>query len=69
MITIKIRCATAIILQVILDSTNLMSGNAVLAFTYAKVYSRGGGWWAVSGYASDGSDTHKVIKLINELKG
>ena len=72
MITIRIQATMAIMLMVMLtddpNKSNVLSGNAILAYTYAKIYYLGGGWWAVSGYAADGADTHKVIKAVQKLK-
>jgi len=69
MITILIRCAQSVMKQLILDvDANLLSGDAVLVFTYAKAYYKGGGWYAISGYAHDGSDVHKVIKMAKEIR-
>jgi hypothetical protein len=76
MITIKIRTSAAVMLNSVILVGNLghaakkflMSGNAVLTKTYAKVYYKGAGWYAVSGYAADGSDVHKIITQINDLK-
>jgi len=69
MITLFIRCTQAIMKQMCVgDNVNLLKGNAVLAFTYAKIYYRGGGWYAVSGYAHDGKDVHRVVNLVNDMK-
>jgi len=76
MITIKIKTTVDVMLNSVVLVGNLghmakkflLSGNAVLTNTYAKAYYRGAGWYAISGYASDGSDVHKVIAQINELK-
>jgi hypothetical protein len=76
MITIKIRTTVDVMLNSVVLIGNLghmakkflMSGNAVLAKTYAKVYYKGAGWYAVSGYSADGSDVHKIINQINDLK-
>lgn len=73
MITRFIRCSVEVIFSVMLTEDNfnnrnfLKTGQAVLANTYAKIYSRGKGWYAVSGYASDGSDVYKVVDAINDL--
>jgi hypothetical protein len=76
MITIKIKTTVDIMLNSVVLVGNLgsmakkflLSGNAVLTNTYAKAYYKGGGWYAVSGYAADGNDVHKLIALINDLK-
>ena len=74
MITRKIQCALAIILNSVLLDTGestlntLNAGEGVLTKTYAKVYANGSGWYTISGYASDGSDVYPLIELINELK-
>jgi hypothetical protein len=76
MITIRIRCSAMVMVRHIMNFTGsnefirkfLLSGEAMLANTYAKVYYRGGGWYTVSGYSADGSDVHSVINSINELK-
>lgn len=31
-----------------------------------KIYSRGGGWWQIYGYAADGSDTEHVVTKLQE---
>ena len=74
MITRKIRCALAIILNSVLLDTGestintLNAGEGVLTKTYAKIYAHGGGWYSISGYASDGKDVLQMLDLINELK-
>jgi hypothetical protein len=71
MITLFIRCTIDLMLNSILltdTPSKVMDGNAVLVNTYAKAYYRGKGWWAISGYASDGSDVHKIINQVNDLK-
>ncbi len=71
MITKFIRATIDLMLNSILltDTPNsVMNGEAVLVNTYAKAYYRGKGWWAISGYAADGSDVHRVIVQINDLK-
>jgi hypothetical protein len=72
MITLKIRCTVALMLQVCLSDEgtdlNILSGDAVLAFTYAKIYYLGGGWYAISGYHHSGEDVHDVIKKLKEFK-
>jgi hypothetical protein len=68
MITIKIRTTLAIMLQMCADkAVDLLNGEAHLAFTYAKIYYRGSGWWAVSGYAASGRDVYKVISQVKNL--
>jgi len=75
MITILIRTIADVILNniMILDDhtarKSLMSGNAQLTKTYAKVYYRGGGWYAISGYSHDGRDVHEMVDLIKDLDG
>ena len=75
MITIKIRTTADLILNsIMLAPTSqyargaLLTGCGVLAKTYAKIYYRGGGWYAISGYAADGSDVHPIIDTIKDLK-
>ena len=74
MLTVMIRTNVDVILNHILvdkrqvDPRELvLSGEALLARSYAKIYYRGGGWYAVSGYASDGSDTMKTVNAIKDL--
>lgn len=43
------------------------TGGEVCLFTYAKAYYRGGGWWLISGYSSDGSDVAEVLQCLNLL--
>jgi hypothetical protein len=38
-----------------------MDGSENCAFTFAKMYYKGGGIWQISGYNSDGSDFQRVI--------
>ena len=69
MITIKIRCTLAIMIQMCLDdNANLLNGEGHLAFTSAKIYYYGGGWYAVSGSAADGSDVNRVITQVKALR-
>lgn len=71
MITLMIRATFALMMNSILLTDNpnsAMNGEAVLVNTYAKAYYRGKGWWAISGYAADGSDVHRVINQINDLR-
>jgi len=75
--TIKIKATMAIIIKSIIygaervnvdvDVAELKAGNGVLTITGAKIYSCGGGWYRVSGYAMNGKDVHDIIDLINEL--
>jgi len=37
-----------------------MRGESLLAFTGAKLYYLGGGWWRIGWYASDRSDLNKL---------
>lgn len=76
MITIKIRCAFSVLINSIILTNDrpadvwgfLQSGNGVLTNAYSKLYYRGGGWYAISGYTWNGSDVKPLIDLINELK-
>ena len=69
MITLFIRCKLSIMIQMCLDdNADLLNKEAALAFTYAKIYYRGGGWYAVSGYAADGKDVHRVITQVKAFK-
>lgn len=38
-------------------------------FTYAKAYYDGGGWWHIWGYAHDGSDVDRVLRIIDTAAG
>lgn len=49
-----------------LDAKIYEGGN--LTFTGGKIYRLGGGWWRVSGYAYDKSDTTRVVEALNRLK-
>ena len=71
MITLMIRATFALMINSILLTDNpnsAMNGDAVLVNTYAKAYYRGKGWWAISGYASDGSDVHKIVAQVSDLR-
>jgi hypothetical protein len=68
MITIKIRATLAIMLQMCADvNADLLNGEGHLAFTYAKIYYKGSGWYAVSGYSASGRDVYKVITQVKQL--
>jgi len=34
------------------------------AFTYAKFYYKGGGWWRLCGYSADGRDVQQVLSRL-----
>lgn len=40
-------------------------GDSNLLVTGAKARHKGGGWWTISGYASNGNDVTKALNLIN----
>jgi hypothetical protein len=73
MITLMIRTKADVMLNSIMLTSfgdareALLSGDAILTKTYSKLYYKGGGWYAVSGYAADGSDVHKLVNQINDL--
>lgn len=45
-------------------TAKIMLGVPVDLFTYAKAYSRGGGWWDIMGYAYDGSDVEHILTRL-----
>ena len=40
--------------------------NEQCAFTHAKLYYKGGGWWLLAGYDSDGRDVQRVLDRMQE---
>ena len=47
------------------DQELQMKGENLL-FTGAKAYNRGGGWWRICGYAQDGRDVERVLRILKD---
>jgi hypothetical protein len=45
-------------------TSNIVVNQEILAYTSAKLYYRGGGWWVISGYSHDGDDVNKLITEV-----
>jgi len=62
----KFQISTPKMREVFRDPTSMIvKDQAILLTTYAKGYYKGGGWWLVSGYACDHSDTDKVLDALH----
>jgi len=63
-----IKATNAIVLSVIVDNkAPLIKGEAYLTKTGAKLYSKGGGWWFLSGYHYALEDELITMKAMSSL--
>jgi hypothetical protein len=70
MLTCKLKCSHYAVSQASANKHEfacaLLRGDTdgQLMASGAKAYPHGGGWWTISGYAADGSDTVATVRII-----
>jgi len=63
--SIKVRMKHLVAEQMMANkATPIVVNVEILAYTGAKLYYKGGGWWLISGYSADNNDVDRLIKEV-----
>jgi hypothetical protein len=65
---VKVQARFSVMRNVLGGNNLILNGNENMHRSGAKIYYRGGGWWAVGGYHYAGADVDQTIEHIEREK-